>query len=246
MNYLIGNWKMNLLPNQAIDLANQFNTLAINSKKTIFGVAPTFLAIKDVINSLNNKKLKIGAQNSHWETSGAYTGEVSNAMLEAIGSDFVIIGHSECRNNFFESQELITQRARGVLNSNMQLVYCVGETLTERESNKTLDIIKEQLLPILELTNPNNINRLVIAYEPVWAIGTGKVASLENIEEVHNYLVELCESTINAKLPLLYGGSVKPDNYNNIIKIKNVNGALVGGASLDYNSFSKLLEISEE
>lgn len=229
---------MNLLPNEATELAIELNTLAKESKNTYFGVAPTFLSLTQTL-SIKDRSIKIGAQNCHFEDSGAFTAEVSASMLKDVNTDFVIIGHSERRHVFSENQELITNRAKSVLDKSLTLVYCIGETLEDREAGRTLEVVKEQLTPVLELINDSSIENLILAYEPVWAIGTGKVASLDNINEVHDFIAGMTTA------PILYGGSVKPGNYEEILNLKNVSGALVGGASLKFDSFSELFKISE-
>lgn len=234
---------MNLMPEQALGLASGIKDFAKTSKNTFTGISPTFLALPEVIKECgNSENLLIGAQNAHWEDSGACTGEVSASMLKELGTDFVIIGHSECRHDLGESQDLITKRARGVLNQDLKLVYCIGETLAENKASKTLDVLKSQMEFLENISKPDY---LILAYEPVWAIGTGEVASIEDIKNITDYLRQSLSATFNYEVPILYGGSVKPDNYAEILALKNVNGALVGGASLKLESFRSLFEISE-
>ena len=237
---------MNLLPGEAVTLAEKINTATPSLKKTIVGITPTTLALTQTIAAKNAKTL-VGAQNAHWEKNGAFTGEVSAEMLKAIGTDFIIIAHSERRHKFAESQELINQRSAGVLSSGLKLVYCIGETEQERSTNQTFAVLESQLKPIIPLLNQSNIAQFIIAYEPVWAIGTGKVASLDDITNTHRWIVDYWKSNSQMQVPpILYGGSVTAENYAEIIRIPEVAGALVGGASLKAESFLKLIAISEE
>ncbi len=243
---LIGNWKMNLLPEDASKLISQYVSLTKNSNRTQVGIAPTFLAMSAVIAECNSSDLWIGGQNAHQENDGAFTGEVSASMLQAIGCAFSLTGHSECRHVLGESQDLITKRSSGVLDNQLKLVYCFGETLAEKEAGNRSKVLQDQLLPIMELINEKNHNQLILAYEPVWAIGTGKVATIQDIKDSVLEINEIIKNTkpfCNAAI--LYGGSVKPDNYQQILAVQGVSGALVGGASLKYEQFLELYKISE-
>lgn len=241
--YLYGNWKMNLLPQEARDLAASYAEHISGSpdENSVVGVAPTALCLESLCQA-EYPGLQIGAQNAHFKDSGACTGEISSSMCKAIGADFVIIGHSERRHDFAESQLLTTQRAAGVLEQGLKLVYCIGETQAENEDGKTFEVLQSQLNPIYPLITPENLEQLIIAYEPVWAIGTGLVAKTMDIDEITEQLAAELEKN-QAPAPILYGGSVKPDNYAEIINLNCVNGALVGGASLKAESFTALYDI---
>ncbi len=243
---LIGNWKMNLLPEEATNLISQYATLTKNSKQTQVGIAPTFLAISAVLAESLHNNLWIGSQNAHHEKDGAFTGEVSAAMLKTIGCSFSLTGHSECRHLLNESQDLINKRSSGVLDYQLKLVYCFGETLAEKEAGLRSQVLLDQLLPIMELINEKNQEQLILAYEPVWAIGTGKVATIQDIKDSVSEINEIVKNTKPfCKPPILYGGSVKPDNYQQILAVQGISGALVGGASLKYEQFLELYKISE-
>jgi triosephosphate isomerase len=187
--------------------------------------------------------LQVGAQNCSNHESGAFTGEVSPAALADIGVEFVIIGHSERRTIFGEGNQLLNEKVLAVLKNNLKVIYCVGETLAERESNSTFKVIEEQLKVGLRNVPDDKAHLVLIAYEPVWAIGTGKVASAEQAEEVHAFirgkLSQNAEETI-----ILYGGSVKPDNIDSLLRKENIDGALVGGASLKAQDFKQLCSAS--
>ena len=239
---------MNLNLEESLVLSSLLNTKSSGLKNTIVGIAPVPLYFNEISKSLmmTDKNVLVGAQNAHWEDSGACTGEISVDMFQALNADFIITGHSERRNEFSETQALINKRNKGVLDSGLKLIYCIGEKLEEKESGKTLDVVKKQLEDLFFLIDSENIDQLILAYEPVWAIGTGKVATVEEIASVHSSIIEywIGKSDLIPP-PILYGGSVKPNNFAEIISIPEVNGALVGGASLEFESFSGLIDISE-
>jgi len=168
-------------------------------------------------------------------------------MLEETGASFAITGHSERRHVFGESNDLVSRRTLGLLARGFTVIHCIGEQLEEREAGRTNDVLQEQLQPILDGMDHSRLDKLVIAYEPVWAIGTGKVATNVEIEEAHSFIASLCEKKLAGKCPpILYGGSVKPDNFAGIIRVPRVSGALVGGASIKFESFRDLIAIAEE
>lgn len=243
---LLGNWKMN----KTIAEAKEFACLSIDmakkaSKKGIdLGVAPTFLGL-DVMKK-NNPSLIIAAQNVNENDSGAFTGEISVPMLEEIGIDWVIIGHSERRMYNNETNESCNKKILRLLKSKMVPVYCVGETLAQYESQKTKDVVYEQITIGLKGLAQEDASHIVIAYEPVWSIGTGKNASKEIAEDVCGFirstLTELFGAEIADTIRILYGGSVKPDNIHDYLSMSDIDGALVGGASLKLESFQSLLQ----
>ena len=193
--------------------------------------------------ALRDTDIKVGAQNVFYENKGAYTGEVSPVMLKDLNVDYVIIGHSERRKYFHETDEIINLKIKATMSENLNVIFCIGETLEERESEKTFDVLKKQIEKGLE--NIEKYNSLVLAYEPVWAIGTGKVASEFQIEEAHAFIRNRLKDIYSDKadrIRILYGGSVSPENIHPIMNIANVDGVLVGGASLDPEKFLKIIK----
>lgn len=248
---LIGNWKMNLSIDQATKLADQIGQASSNLKHTQVWIAPAFTHLFSTCQVLKNKNVKVGSQNVHWEDKGAFTGEISLPMLNEIGCNFIIVGHSERRKYFGETNNTAARRACAALKSKNYVAFCVGETLEERARGSTEEIIREQLDPVFYHLRDGEEKYLTLSYEPAWAIGSGNVAPVEEIEKVHEFIANYWKDTVNSSLrdncpPILYGGSVKPENFAPIIGSKHVMGALVGGASLDFEKFSALIRTSEE
>ena len=242
---IAGNWKMNLGVSQSRELAKELvNNLDFLNKTSVW-IAPSSTAIMAVNQEIQDSKIQIGCQNIHWEQKGAFTGEISVAMAQELGCTFSLTGHSERRHLMGESNQQITQRTIFGLKENFKVILCIGETLAEREAEVTHKILQDQLEPILSRTSQDSLNNLIIAYEPVWAIGTGKVASALEIEDAHQAIHMLCSKYCPAAPPILYGGSVSPDNFSEIVRIPNVSGALVGGASLVAEKFLSLVKIAE-
>lgn len=209
-------------------------------------VCPPFVSLVDVVELTQGTNLSVGAQNCHFERSGAFTGEVSAAMLKAIGVEYVIVGHSERRKYFGETDEIVNKKLKAVLSEGMRPILCVGETKEEREKGLTFCVVEMQIRQALYGLSRQEAERVVIAYEPVWAIGTGIVAKPEQAQEVHRFirklLSELYDEQLANSVPILYGGSIKPDNFFAIMAQPDVDGGLVGGASLD-EQFVKLAKI---
>lgn len=209
-------------------------------------VCPPFVSIVDVVELTRGTNLFVGAQNCHFERAGAFTGEVSPAMLKAVGVEFVIVGHSERRRHFNETDDLVNKKVRAVIAEGMRPILCVGETKEEREKGLTFCVVESQLRQALYGLSKQEAERVVIAYEPVWAIGTGIVAKPEQAQEAHSFIRKLLSSLygeeIAQAIPILYGGSIKPDNFFAIMAQPDVDGGLVGGASLD-DQFVQLAEI---
>jgi len=209
-------------------------------------VCPPFVSLTDVVEITRGTNISVGAQNCHFERSGAFTGEVSAAMLKAIGIEYVIVGHSERRKYFNETDEMINRKVKSVLSEGMKPILCVGETKEEREKGLTFCVVEMQIRHALYGLSRQEVENIVIAYEPVWAIGTGVVAKPEQAQEVHRFIRKLLSELYDAKLaesiPILYGGSIKPDNFFAIMAQPDVDGGLVGGASLD-EQFVKLAQI---
>lgn len=238
--FIVGNWKMNLLRAEASDLALALKEIEL-PKDTSLWIAPNFTLITELSSKVEGSAIQIGAQNCHWEDSGAFTGEVSPQMLRDSGATFTLVGHSERRQLFHDSLEECGKRAASALKSGLQCIFCVGETETDRDGGKTFEVIQSQLRALFDL-KPNELDKLIIAYEPVWAIGTGKVATLEQIAEVHEAIDEFTKENLGTSLTILYGGSVNPDNAAGILGLERVSGALIGGASLSADKLRAIIE----
>lgn len=251
MNFLlVANWKMNLGKQAATALARELGEKYKNLTKSSIWVTPSYPFLGEINSITQGTNIKVGAQNAHWAANGAFTGEVSCGMLKDYGINHVIIGHSERRHVFNEDYKTCFMRAEAVLKSGMCLVYCIGETLSEREAGKTEKILAEQLADIPEMLLRCGSSNMLIAYEPVWAIGTGKTATSDEIYKAHDFIKSYFnESPLKEKgllaPDILYGGSVNPENIKEISGIKNVAGVLIGGASNTIESFSKMINIAE-
>ncbi len=243
--YILGNWKMNKTLNEGIETVKKIGELLSDyDGEYTWGIAPPFT----LIHALSTLKTSgggflLGAQNCYFEKSGAFTGEISPLMLSDLGVDFVIVGHSERRNLFGETDELISRKVRAVLDFGMTPVLCVGEKLEQREEGMTFEVIKKQLTGSLALVDPNLIPGVIIAYEPVWAIGTGKTATPETAQEVHKFIRETLQDLgANAsEVSVIYGGSVKPENIAALTEMPDIDGGLVGGASLKPDAFASII-----
>ena len=241
---MAANWKMNMDMKEAVSFIDRFKVLIKNIKKNEIVICPPFTLLYEFKKLLNKTNIILGAQNMYFEEKGAFTGEISALMLKDIGCEYVILGHSERRQFFNENDRLINQKIKTALRHNLKPILCVGETLGQKTSNQTTKIIKNQLLNCLNTIDGSAMKNIVIAYEPVWAIGTGKNATPEQAEEVHKFIRGLLSSMYNQRVSnntgIIYGGSVKESNIKNLMKMKNINGALVGGASLDAKGFGKI------
>ena len=234
------NWKMNLTIEEGLDLVKQvLDGSSSDGSEIIF--FPPSIALSAIGGVLKNTDYKVGIQNIHHEKSGAYTGEISAEMVKFLDVQYAIIGHSERRQYFFETDAQINGKIKSALSANLCPVVCVGESLPERESGKTNEILKKQLMSALKDID-NTSDRLVIAYEPVWAIGTGKSADLNQVYDAHNFINEILQSRFKNHTPILYGGSVKAENASVLCEIKNVDGFLIGGASLQSESFCQIIK----
>ncbi len=245
-----GNWKMNNDLNESISLISEIrNSLIGKNYKTKIIICPPFTSLETANALLKGTSISLGAQNMYYEESGAYTGEISAKMLISVGCEFVIIGHSERRTIFKESDEIINLKLKAALANNLKPIFCIGETLEERESNKTFDVIRRQLISGLKDLGELEIQRIIIAYEPVWAIGTGKNATPNQAQEIHKFIRDLLQkeySTYIANNTIIqYGGSVKPENASELMSQPDIDGALVGGACLKSDSFIKIVESAE-
>jgi len=245
-NIVAGNWKMNTSFDEAIELANNLKTLENSfDNNTEVIVFPPFLYVKNLIDLLEKSDIKVGTQNSANNTNGAFTGEVSAKMIKSINADYVIIGHSERREYYNETDEILNTKLNLVLENDLKPIFCVGEQLEDRKANKHFDIIKSQIINGTFSLNENEFSKLVIAYEPVWAIGTGETASPEQAQEIHlfirNLISEKYGSEIANNISILYGGSVKPSNSKEIFSKADVDGGLIGGAALNANDFTEII-----
>jgi len=245
--YLIaGNWKMNLNSAEGAELAKDVHSLVGSQSDVSVCVCPTFTALESVAEVIKDSNIALGAQNMHYEASGAYTGEISAEMLRHLFCNFVILGHSERRQYFGETDASVNKKTLAALAANLKPIVCVGETLEERESGKMLEVIKTQTEGALVGVKAEDADSLVIAYEPVWAIGTGKTATPEMAEEVHAeircMLAGLLGTDAANKVRILYGGSMKPGNAPELLAQKNIDGGLIGGAALKATDFAGIVD----
>ncbi len=238
---------MNKLPSEAIVFAEQLKNSKFSSNVEVL-ICPPYTALSEVTKVLKGSNIQVGAQNMHWETKGAFTGEISGEFLLDLGCQYVILGHSERRQLFAESDEIVNKKMLSALKLGLKPILCVGELLAERESNQTFNVIKRQIDG--GLVNIASLDKVVIAYEPVWAIGTGKTATPEQADEVHAYIRQsISDKYIKdtaSQLRILYGGSVTPENVDNLMAKENIDGALVGGASLKLDAFLRLINFQSK
>ena len=240
---IAGNWKMNKTIAEAVEFVNEVKDKVQNDKVEAVICAP-FLALKDLKEATKGTNIKIGAQNMHFEESGAFTGEVAPAMLKEIGVDYVVIGHSERREYFNETDEIVNKKVLKALEHGIDPILCCGETLEQRENNETKAVCKVQIEKALQNVSKEDISKVVIAYEPIWAIGTGKTATAEDANDVIAYIREVVAGLYGElanDVRIQYGGSVKPANVTEIMNQSDIDGALVGGASLLPNDYVELV-----
>lgn len=249
---IAGNWKMYKTIPEAIDLANGLKRelFKVDPDKLEIVICPPFTALSETAEVIYDSNIKLGAQDCHWQEEGAFTGEVSVKMLKDAGVNFIIIGHSEIRQHFGETNENVNKKIKAILGFKLTAIMCIGETLSEREKGKTFDVVKEQLEGgLLDIEADEAVN-IVIAYEPLWAIGTGKTATPSQAQEVQKYIRDLLIKMYNKELAqairIQYGGSVKPENITELMQQPDIDGALVGAASLDLQSFTNIVKLSYE
>jgi triosephosphate isomerase len=243
--FIAGNWKMNKTSADGVALVHDI-VLAVGKQSDVeVVVCPPFTAIESVAKAVESSEVKLGAQNMHFEASGAFTGEVSAPMLRALFVTHVVLGHSERRTVFGETDELVNKKVLAALKNQLRPIFCVGETLAERESGATLKVVQTQVERGLAGVSKDQAAGLILAYEPVWAIGTGKVATTEQAQEVHAFirglLTNLFSDLVAQKVRILYGGSMKPANAPELLEQKDIDGGLIGGASLEARSFVELV-----
>ena len=242
-----GNWKMNLTLDESIELSNSL----INIKKPNIDIkiAPSFTNLYQLNKQFDSHQIDVIAQNVNQNSKGAFTGEVSVEMLKSIGVNCVIIGHSERRSMFGETDQILFEKANYVTSNNMNIIFCIGEELQERDNGNYFDVIKKQLEIGLFGLSTEQIKKVTLAYEPVWAIGTGITANPDQIQEIHQFIRNLIrqrfEEKISDSMRILYGGSVKPTNAGEIFNLADVDGGLIGGASLKFTDFQSIVEAAD-
>lgn len=237
---------MNKTIGEAIDLATSIKRSLYDITEVEIVVCPTYTSLSDVREVIMETNIKLGGQDCYWEKEGAFTGEISTAMLKDVGCEYVIIGHSERRQFFGETNETVNKKVKAALKEGLRPIVCVGEKLAERNSGKTFEVVKNHVVNSLSGLSKEEMLKAVIAYEPVWAIGTGVNATKEQAQEVHRYirglLKEMFDEDTAKAVRIQYGGSVKPDNIKELIMQEDVDGALVGGASLKSESFVQIVK----
>ena len=241
---IAGNWKMNMLPNEAIDYIQAFEPLVKDAKAEVILCVP-YTDLFYCLMNVQGTNIKIGAQNMHFAENGAYTGEVSGKMLKSIGVEYVIIGHSERRQYFNETDESVNKKIKAAFENELKPIVCVGETLEEREAGKTVEIITNQTRLALEGLRKEQVKNTIIAYEPIWAIGTGKTATSEDannsIISIREEIKNIYGEDVSEAVIIQYGGSVKSSNAKELFSTSDIDGGLVGGASLKPDEFSKIV-----
>ena len=245
---IAGNWKMNMLPNEAINFIQELTPLVKDTKNDVVLCVPYIDLFYSLLH-VQGTNIKIGAQNMHWEEKGAYTGEVSALMLKSIGVEYVIIGHSERRQYFAETDETVNKKIKSALSHGLKPIVCVGETLEQREAGETEKIVTTQIAKAFEGISSENLENIIVAYEPIWAIGTGKTATKEDanntIMQIRKKLAEIYGQNEAEGVIIQYGGSVKSSNAKELFEMSDIDGGLVGGASLKAEEFSKIVKFDE-
>lgn len=245
---IAGNWKMNMLPNEAINFIQELTPLVKDTKNDVVLCVPYIDLFYSLLH-VQGTNIKIGAQNMHWEEKGAYTGEVSAPMLKSIGVEYVIIGHSERRQYFNETDETVNKKIKSALLHGLKPIVCVGETLEQREAGETEKIVTNQIAKAFEGISSENLENIIVAYEPIWAIGTGKTATKEDanntIMQIRKKLAEIYGQNEAEGVIIQYGGSVKSSNAKELFEMSDIDGGLVGGASLKAEEFSKIVKFDE-
>ncbi|MBU4484937.1 triose-phosphate isomerase [bacterium] len=245
---MAGNWKMNKTVAEALELVNGIFYGLKNPGEVDVVVAPPFTLLHPVAQKLKDTYIGVAAQNMHWEDSGAFTGEISGTFIKDVGCDYVIIGHSERRQYFGETDETVNKKVKAAIKNQLIPIVCVGEILEKREAGQVNEVNERQLLGGLDGLTSEEVGDLIIAYEPVWAIGTGKTATPEQAQEVHGFLREVIANNFSSdaadKVRILYGGSMNPKNADELIKQKDIDGGLIGGAALKPESFIELIKIA--
>ena len=239
-----GNWKMNMTLDESVNLINELKQISTNDVD--IKIAPSFTNLNKAVSLLVSSEIEVIAQNVHFEERGAFTGEISIEMLKSVGVLSVIIGHSERRKHFNENDSILSKKAKTAIDNSLNIIFCVGEELSEREKGNHFELIKNQIINGLFGLDKDQIKNVVVAYEPVWAIGTGKTAENYQIQEMHEFIRKLFNdkygSDISQQIRILYGGSVKPNNAEEIFSLNDVDGGLIGGASLNFSDFNAIVQ----
>ena len=244
-NIIAGNWKMNMLPNEAISFIEEIEPMVKDTKNEVIICVP-FTDFFYANNMAQGTNIQVGVQNMHYEDKGAYTGEISAPMLKSVNCKYVIIGHSERRQYFNETDETVNKKVKKALEYGLTPIVCVGETLEEKEAGKTIEIITSQIEKGLVDLKSSDLDKIVIAYEPIWAIGTGKTATSEDAQNAIKAIREKIKSLFNTDdISILYGGSVKGSNAKELFAMKDIDGGLVGGASLEAKSFVEIVNFDK-
>jgi triosephosphate isomerase (TIM) len=247
--FIAANWKMYKTVHEAVVFAKEFRAMVKDIDDVEIVLAPPFTALHTVVEASRNSNIGISGQDLHWEREGAFTGEISAGMLKEAGADYVIIGHSERRRMFHETDETVNRKLMAALGAHLTPIVCIGETLEERERNETLAVLDRQIKAGLDSLTGDQVAGLVLAYEPVWAIGTGRNATPAQAGEAHAHIRSRLRQWFGApaadQCHVIYGGSVKPDNIHDLIVLPDVDGALVGGASLDVRGFADIVSRSQ-
>lgn len=242
---IVGNWKMNVLPGEALEFVNNLAPIVKDTKNEVIICVP-FTDLFYTLLAVQETNIHVGAQNMHWKESGAYTGEISPDMLKCINVEYVIIGHSERRQYFNETDETVNLKVKSALEHGLKPIVCVGESLEQKEAGNTEEIITSQVAKALEGLTLDDLSNTIIAYEPIWAIGTGKTATAEDannsIKAIRNKIKELFNTD---DVTILYGGSVKPENAKELFSMSDIDGGLVGGASIKAETFGKIVNFDK-
>ena len=249
MKLIVGNWKMNKTVKDAINLVTSLKKKLKDAKDAEIVVCPPFTVLCEVNDIVKNSNIGLGAQNVFYEDKGAYTGEISAEMLKDVGCSFVIIGHSERRQHFSENDEITNKKLKKSLEHGLKVIVCVGENMGEREKGEYRSVVEKQARKCLKGVKKEDMTNVVIAYEPVWAIGTGKTATPKEAQEMHSFIRSLLAMVFNEEtaknVKIIYGGSVKPANIKELMMQKDIDGVLVGGASLDAEQFVKIAKYKD-
>jgi triosephosphate isomerase len=246
---IAGNWKMHRTPSESEKLAKEIRDLSGNVDYADVVICPTYVALDRVTKAVKGSSIQTGAQDMHWENQGAFTGKISGDMIKDLGVHYVIIGHSEQRSYFHETNDSVNKKVKKALESGLTPIICVGETLAEREENRTESVVEDHVRGAFWGLSAAKASQCVVAYEPVWAIGTGKTATAEQAQEVHAFIrkliAELYDSGLADGIRILYGGSMKPENAGGLLKQKDIDGGLIGGAALKAESFMGIIEAAK-
>lgn len=245
---IAGNWKMNMLPNEAISMITELTPLVKNTENEVILCVP-YTDLFYALLTAQGTNIKIGAQNMHFEEKGAFTGEVSGKMLKSIGVEYVIIGHSERRQYFAETDETVNKKIKAAFLNDLKPIVCVGETLEQREAGNAFDVITSQTQKALDGLSDEQVQNTIIAYEPIWAIGTGKTATNEDaneaIKKIREKICQIYGQNVSERVIIQYGGSMKPNNAKELLEMSDIDGGLIGGASLKAEDFASIVNYNK-